>query len=106
MTTPYLDQIDAVPLGKEAPLVEEGENGRPVGVFDDLAGLAFDGAVEDGEREFLDVQDLGEKFADALAGGLVDAAADAPEIADGRNVIPARHDPLVGVGEERLWTRG
>ena len=98
----HLDQIDTVALGKEAPFIEEGEDGCPVGVFDDLAGLAFDGTVEDGEREFLDVQDFREEFADALAGGVVDAAADAPEIADGRNVISAGHDALVRVRKERL----
>ena len=98
----YFQDIHAVALGEETPFVEEGEDRGPVGVLDDLAGLALDGAVQDGEGVFLDVQDLGEEAGDPGAGGGVGAAADAPEIPDGGDVFPARHDALVGVGEERL----
>jgi len=41
----HLDQIDAVALGEEAPLVEEGEDRCPVRVLYDLAGLAFNRKV-------------------------------------------------------------
>ncbi|OPY08665.1 MAG: hypothetical protein A4E68_01079 [Syntrophaceae bacterium PtaB.Bin095] len=48
----------------------------------------------------LHVQDFREEGADPLAGGLVDAAADAPEVPNGGDVLPAGHDALVGVGKQ------
>ncbi len=98
----HLDEIHAVPFGKEAPFVQEGEDRRPVGVLHDLAGLALDRAVEDGQGELLHVEDLGEEGPDPLAGGVVDPAADPPEVPDGGHVLPSRHDALVGVGKERI----
>ena len=68
--------------------------------FDDFAGFAFEGAVEDGEREVLGIEDFGEEALDAVAGGLVDAAAHAPEVADAADVLLAGHDALEAVSEE------
>ena len=96
----HLDQVHAVALRKEAPFVQEGEDRRPVGVLHDLAGFALDRAVQDGQGKLLHVQDLGEEGPDPFAGGVVDPAADPPEVPDGGHVLPARHDPLIGVGEE------
>ena len=89
----HLDQVHAVSLGKEAPFVEEGQDRRPVGVLDDLAGLAFDRAVQDRQGKFLDVQDLGEELHNFFFRRLVDPAADPPEVPDGGDVLPLRHDP-------------
>ncbi len=98
----HLDQVHPVAFGKQAPLVHEGQDRRPVGVFHDLAGLAFDGPVENREREILHVQHFGEKPHHPLAGLGIDAAADPPEIPDRGDVILAGHDPFEGVGEQRV----
>ena len=98
----HLDQVHAVALGKEAPLVQKRQDGCPVGVLDNLAGLALDRAVENRQRELLDVENLGEKFGDAPAGRFVDAAANPPEVSDRRDIVAARHHPLVGVGQKRF----
>jgi len=95
----HLDQVHAVALGEEAPFVQEGEGRGAVGVLHDLARFALDGAVEDGQRELLDVQDLGEELHDLFLRRFVDPAADPPEVADGGDVLPAGHDSFVGVGE-------
>ena len=85
-----LHEIDAVALREHAPLVQEGEDGRAVGVLDDLRGLGLDRPVHDGERELLGVQHLGQELDDALAGLVADAAADAPEVANAGDVLLAR----------------
>jgi len=94
----HLDEVHAVALREEAPFVEEGEGRGAVGVLDDLARFALDGAVEDGQGELLDVQDLGEELHDLFLRRLVDPAANPPEVADGGDILPAGHDALVGVG--------
>jgi len=94
----HLDQVNAVALGKEAPFVKESQDRRPVGILDNFAGLALDGAVENGEGKFLDVQDFREEFGDAGAGSIVNTAADPPEIPDGGNVFAPRHDTFIGMG--------
>ena len=43
-----------------------------------------------------------EELLDAVAGLGVAAGADPPEIADGRDVLPAGHDPLEAVAQQRL----
>ena len=53
-----LDQVDAVALGEEAPLVQERQDRRAVGVLDDLGGLRLDGPVHDRQRELLGVEHL------------------------------------------------
>ncbi len=98
----HLDEVHPVSLGEEAPFVKVGENRRPVRVLHDFAGLALQGPVEDGEGEFFHVQNFREKSNHPLLRFLVNAAAHPPEVPDGRNVIPAGHDPLEGVGDEGL----
>lgn len=97
-----LDEVHTVALGKEAPFVQKGQDRCPVGILNDLAGFAFDGAVQDGQRVFFDIEDLREKFGNPCTCGFVDAAADTPKVPDGGDVFPARHNPLIGVGQEGL----
>ncbi len=97
-----LDQVHAVPLGEQAPLVEEGQDGRPVGVLDDLGGFRLDGPVHHGQRELLGVQDFAEELFDPLTCFRVAAGADPPEVADRGDVLPPRHHPLETVGQQRL----
>src|ERR1039458_4105303 len=107
---PHLDrfndllQIDLVPLGEQGPFIEESEDSGAVAVFDDLGGLGFDGAVQNGEREFIGVQHLVEELGDKFAGGFVDAAAHAPEVPNGGDVILAGHDAFVTMRQQRLGT--
>ena len=49
----HLDQVHAVALGEQAPLVQEGQNRRPVGVFHDLGRFRFDRPVHHRQRELL-----------------------------------------------------
>ena len=98
----HLADVDAVALGEERPLVEEGQDGGAVGVFDDLGRLRLDGPVEDGQGEFFRMDDLVEELLDAGAGLGIDAAADAPEIADGSHILAAGHDPFIGMGQQRV----
>ena len=102
MASHHLDQVDAVALGEEAPLVHEGQDRGAIGILDDLAGLALDGTVEHGERKLVDVEHIRQEGHDPLAGLGIDAAAHAPEIPDGGHVVAARHHPLEGVGQQRL----
>ncbi|OQB79539.1 MAG: hypothetical protein BWX88_04821 [Planctomycetes bacterium ADurb.Bin126] len=57
----HLDEVHAVALGEEGPLVEEGQDRRPVGILDDLGGLRLDRAVHHGQGELLGVEDLSEE---------------------------------------------
>ena len=96
-----LDEVDAVAFGEEAPLVQERENRRAVGVLDDLGRLALQRAVHDGQLELLGVQDLAQELLDTLLRGGGAAGTDTPEIPDARDVLPAGHDTLVAVGQQR-----
>ena len=97
-----LDQIDAVPLGEQAPLVHERQDRGAIGVLDDLGRLGFDGPIHHGQRELFGIEDFAEEFLDPRARLGVAAGADPPEIADRRNVIAARHHALETVREQRL----
>ncbi len=48
------------------------------------------------------IQNLGEEFDYFLAGDIIDAAAHAPEVSDGRDIVAPRHDPLERMGQQRL----
>ncbi len=63
-----LDQVDAVPLGEQAPLVQERQDRRPVGVLDDLGGLRLDRAIHHRQRELLGVEHLAEELLDPRRG--------------------------------------
>jgi len=95
----HLDEIDAVALGKQAPLVQIGEDGGAVAVLHNLGRLAFDGPVEHGERKVDGIEHLVEELLHPDAGDVVAAGADPPEVADGGDVLLAGHHPLVGVGQ-------
>jgi len=97
-----LDQVHPVLLAEGAPLVQEGQDGGAVAVLHDLGRLALNGPVEHGERELLHVEHLGEELLHPGPALVVDAAAHTPEVADGPHVVPARHDPLVAVSQQRL----
>jgi hypothetical protein len=92
-----LDQVDAVALGEQAPLVQEGQDRRPVGVLDDLGGLRLDRPVHHRQRELLGVEHLAQELLDPLARLGVAAGADAPEVADRGHVVAARHHALEAV---------
>ena len=98
----YLNQVHAVALREEAPFVQEGEDRGPVGVLDDLARFALYGTVENRQGELLDIDDFGEELHDLFFRRLVDPTADPPEVADGGDIVPSGHHPLVGVGKEGL----
>ena len=96
-----LDQVDAVALGEQAPLVEEREDGGAVGVLDDLCRLRFDRAVHHGQRELVRVEDLAEELSTRASRLVVAAGADAPEVADGGDVVAAGHYALETVCQQR-----
>ncbi|OPY89882.1 MAG: hypothetical protein A4E72_00913 [Syntrophus sp. PtaU1.Bin208] len=97
-----LDEVHAVAFGKDAPLIQKGQEGRPERVFHDLAGFAFDGPVQHRQGEFFDIQDIREEPGHPLPGRIVHPAADPPEIADGGHVLPAGHDPFKGMSQQGL----
>ena len=67
----HLDDVDAVALGEQAPLVEEGEDRGAVAVLDDLGRLRLDGPVEHGERELVGVEDLVQELHDPCLAALL-----------------------------------
>src|SRR4030042_1166798 len=98
-----LDQIHPIAFGKCAPFIEKGEDSRPVTILYNLAGLAFNGPIQDSEGEFIDIYYLRKEFGNTVAGFIVYPAAYPPEIPDGFNVIAAGHNALVRVGKGGLF---
>ena len=96
----HLDEVHPVSFRKEAPFVQISKDGRPVGIFHNFAGFAFDGPVQDRERKFFYVQNLGEENSNLFPGLFIDPAADPPEIADRGNVLFPGHDPFEGMRQE------
>ena len=78
----HFDQIDTVAFGKKTPFMEVGKQGRPIRVLHDLAGFAFDGAVQNREGVLPHVDNIREEGDDASPRLFIDAARHAPEIAD------------------------
>jgi len=74
------DEVDSVSFGECAPLVEKSEYGSAVGILNDFCGFGFDGAVHNGEGEFVCVQDLGKELFDSLCSFRCAAGTDAPKV--------------------------
>lgn len=92
-----LDQIHAVTLGKEAPLIQIGQNGGAVGVLHDLGGLALNGAVHHGQWELFGIQHFMQELFHTLTGFIIASCTYPPEIADAGHIILPRHHPLKAV---------
>ena len=98
----HLGDVHTVFLGKPAPLVHKRQRGRPVGVFHDFAGFAFDGAVQDGQRILVHVYNAGQEADHFFPRFFIVSGTDPPEVADGGNILAARHNPLKGVSQQRF----
>ena len=66
----FITLVKSTPLRSENWLHSsmKGQDGGPVGIFDDLAGFALDGPVEHGQGKFFDVEHVREKVYDPLPG--------------------------------------
>ena len=97
-----LDEVDAVALGEEAPLVEEGQDGGAVGVLDDLGGLATRSGrsmTVSGNSSVL--RTSRRNFSTRSRASSLQPAQTRQKSRMLAHVVAARHDALEAVGQQR-----
>ncbi len=94
----HLDQVHAVALGKQAPLVEKGQNRGPEAIFNYFCRLRFDGSIQHIQGVLVGIDHLIQKRYDPLGGFRANATTNAPKVPNAGDIVLARHHPLKAVG--------
>ena len=96
-----LNQVHAVALGEQTPLVKKRKYRRPIGIFDNLCGFRFNRPVHNRQRIFFGIQHLSQKFLDAFSCFSITAGTDPPKIPYRCDILFAGHNPFEAVRQQR-----